>query len=233
MKYRWLGIFILIALPINIIAQTEHGPYARIAILRPNDGKTVDFESAYIRHLEWHRQAKDSFVWYGWNIWAGERQRWFVYATFGHTAASFDNPVNPVEDERDTIINVIPNCQFVENGIYEFLPQLSHGSGEPQPTPRVEFTTVTLKPDAEKNFETVLAAQQSKLQSETLWYRMIAGGTTPRFVRLRPRQSLSEIIDGKSEQGFDDQINKMIEKITIEILNLKPTMSYGLPAPEQ
>lgn len=233
MKYRWLGIFILIALPINIIAQTEHGPYARIAILRSNDGKTVEFESGYIRHLEWHRQAKDSWGWYGWNIWAGERQRWFVYATFGHTAESFDNPVNPVEDERDTIINVIPNCQFVENGVYEFLPQLSRGTGIPEPMPRVEFTTVTLKPDAAKNFETALAAQQSKLQTETLWFRMVAGGTTPRFVRLRPRQSLSEIIDGKNEQGFDDQINKMIEKIMIEILNLKPTMSYSLPTPAQ
>lgn len=233
MKHCLRVIFVIIVLSVTLFAQNEKGPYARIAVLRPNDGKTVDFESGYIRHLEWHRQAKDSWDWYGWNIWAGERQRWFVYATFGHTAESFDNPVNPVEDERDTIINVIPNCQFVENGLYEFLPQLSRGTGEPQAAPRVEFTTVTLKPDAVKAFEIALATQQSKLQTETLWFRMIAGGTTPRFVRLRPRQSLSEIIDGKNEQGFDDQTNKMIEKITIEILNLKPTMSYGLPAPKQ
>jgi hypothetical protein len=226
-------IFAMIVLATNLFAQNEKGPYARIAVLRPNDGKTVDFESGYIRHLEWHRQAKDSWAWYGWNIWAAERQRWFVYATFGHTAAGLDNPVNPIEDERDTIVNVIPYCQFVENGIYEFLPQLSRGSGEPQPTARVEFTTVTLKPDAEKHFEDALATQQSKLQVETLWYRMIAGGTTPRYVRLRPRQSLSEIIDGKNEQGFDDQINNLIAKITIEILNLKPTMSYGItPVPK-
>ena len=228
MKLWFRAIFMMIVLAPSLFAQNEKGSYARIAVLRPNDGKTVDFESGYIRHLEWHRQAKDSWDWYGWNIWAGERQRWFVYATFGHTAGSLDNPVNPIEDERDTLINVIPYCQFIENGLYEFLPQLSRGSGEPQPTPRVEFTTVTLKPDAEKEFENALAAQQSKLQDETLWYRMIAGGTTPRYVRLRPRKSLSEIIDGKNEQGFDDQINNMIEKITIEILNLKPTMSLGI-----
>jgi hypothetical protein len=85
-----------------------------------------------------------------------------------------------------------------------------------------------LKVGSAKNFETALAAQQSKLQGETLWYRMIAGGTAPRYVRLRARQSLSEIIASGNEQGFDDQINKMIEKMTIEILNLKPAMSYGL-----
>jgi hypothetical protein len=228
MMHRWIGIFILIAVPLSVFAQTEQGPYARIAVLRPNDGKTIDFEAGYIRHLDFHRQAKDSWIWYGWNIWAGERQRWFVYATFGHTAASLDNPVNPAEDERDNVMNVVPHAQFVENGLYEFLPQLSRGTSQPQPTPRVEFTTVTLVPDAAKNFEDALSAQQSKLQGETLWYRMIAGGTTPRYVRFRPRKSLSEIIDGKNEQGFDDQINKKIEKITVEILTLKPTMSYGV-----
>ena len=51
------------------------GPYARISILRPHDGDTVDFEAGYTRHLEWHRQVKDTWVWYGWTIWAGERQR--------------------------------------------------------------------------------------------------------------------------------------------------------------
>jgi hypothetical protein len=233
MMHRWIGIFILIAVPLNVFAQTEQGPYARIAVLRPNDGKTVDLEAGYIRHLDFHRQAKDSWVWYGWNIWAGERQRWFVYATFGHTAESLNNPINPAEDERDNVINVVPHAQFIENGIYEFLPQLSRGTGQPQPAARVEFTTVTLVPAAAKSFEDALSAQQSKLQGETLWYRMIAGGNTPRYVRLRPRASLSEIIDGKNEQGFDDQINKMIEKMTIEILNLKPTMSYGVVTPSK
>ncbi len=81
-----------IAVSTQLSAQTEKGPYARIALLRPHDGDTVDFEAGYIRHLEWHRQAKDDWTWFGWTIWAGDRQRWFVYATFGHSAASLDHP---------------------------------------------------------------------------------------------------------------------------------------------
>src|SRR5207344_117237 len=96
--------------PSPVMAQDERGPYARIAILRPHDGDTVEFEAGYIRHLEWHRQAKDTWVWYGWTIWAGERQRWFVYASFGHSAASLDSPVAPAEDERDNILNVAPHA---------------------------------------------------------------------------------------------------------------------------
>ena len=236
MTRRWLrivGTALLVGtvLPARLVAQAEKGPYARIAVLRPHDGKTVDFEAGYIRHLEWHRQARDAWVWYGWTIWAGERQRWFVYATFGHSAADFDNPVPPAEDERDNVSNVTPHAQFVGNALYEYLPSLSRGTGEPQPTPRLEFTTVELVPGAAQAFEAALGADQSRLQGETLWYRMVAGGTAPRYVRLRPRPSLSALLDGRSEQALPDRVDALIAKTTVEILNLRPTMSYGLGSP--
>ena len=98
MKNIWLGL-VGTALPALLFAQTDK-PYARIAVLRPHDGHTVDFEAGYMRHLEFHREARDPWVWYGWTVWAGERQRWFVYASFGHSAKSLDNPVPPAEDER-------------------------------------------------------------------------------------------------------------------------------------
>lgn len=150
--------------------------FARIAMLRPHDGDTVDFEAGYIRHLAFHREAKDTWTWYGWTIWAGERQRWFVYATFGHTAASLDQPVSPADDERDNVANVTPHAEFVGNGVYEFLPSVSRGNGTPQPTPRLELTTVDLTPGAERSFEAALRAEQAGLPAETLWYRLIAGG---------------------------------------------------------
>ncbi len=211
----------------------ERGPYARIAFLRPHDGHTVDFEAGYLRHLDWHRQAKDPFVWYGWSIWAGERQRWFVYATFGHSAADFDHAVAPAEDERDNVINVVPHAEFTGNGLYEFLPTLSRGTGEPQPTARLELTTVDLAPGTAKTFEAAVSAGQSTLQGETLWYRMVAGGAAPRYVRLRPRPSLSAILDGRSEQALPDGVKQLVSKTTVEILTLRPTMSYGLSSARQ
>ena len=96
-------------LPSLLGAQTGHGPYARIAFLRPYPGHFVEFEAGYIRHLEWHAQAKDPWTWYGWSTWASDRQRWFVYATFGHSAASLDSAVAPAEDERDNLLNVVPH----------------------------------------------------------------------------------------------------------------------------
>ena len=109
MKHRWIRIVSAMVLfgavsPVLFLAQavqtvqTEQapGPYARIAIMRALDGHTVELEAGYIRHLEWHRQAKDTFGWYSYSVWAStERQRWIIYATFGHTAAELGNPVSP------------------------------------------------------------------------------------------------------------------------------------------
>ena len=230
MKHRWLGI-VGTLLPALLGAQTGRGPYARIAILRPHDGLTVDFEAGYIRHLAWHHQARDPWIWYGWSVWAGERQRWFIYATFGHSAASLDSAVAPAEDERDNVVNVAPHVEYVGNAVYEYLPGLSRGTGEPQPTARLEFTTVDLVPGSAKAFEAALSAAQSTLRGETLWYRMVAGGAAPRYARLRPRPSLSAILDGRSEQALPDGVNPMIARTTVEILTLRPTMSLGLGSP--
>jgi len=230
MTHRWLGI-VGVVLPTLLGAQTGRGPYARIAILRPHDGHTVEFEAGYIRHLAWHKQAGDTWVWYGWGVWAGERQRWFIYATFGHSAASLDSAVAPAEDERDNVLNVAPHVEYMGNALYEYLPGLSRGTGEPQPTARLEFTTLDLVPGSAKAFEAALSASQAALQGETLWYRMLAGGAAPRYVRLRARPSLSAVLDGRSDQVLPDAVNGLIARTTVEILTLRPTMSLGLRLP--
>lgn len=238
MKHRWLGIAGTL-LPTLLVAQTgrapeaqtERGPYARIAMLRPLQGKTTEFEAGYIRHLGWHRGARDPWVWYGWSVTFGERQRWFYYATFGHSAASLDNAVPPAEDERDNVLNVAPHCEYTGNALYLYLPGLSRGTGEPRPTARLELTTVDLVPGAAKAFEAALGAGQSTLQDETLWYRMLVGGAAPRYVRLRPRSSLSAVLEGSSEQALPDGVDHLVVRTTIEVLTLRPTMSLNLGSP--
>ncbi|HEV2986202.1 MAG TPA: hypothetical protein VGX46_17515 [Vicinamibacterales bacterium] len=201
------------------------GPYARIAIMRARDGHSVEWEAGYIRHLEWHRRVGDAFGWYSYSVWAStERQRWIIYATFGHTAAELSDPVSPAEDERDNLINVLPHAQFLGNGIYEFLPGLSRGNGVPTPAVRAEYTTVELMHGAGRSFETALAAEHSTLRAETLWYRMVVGGDTPRYVRLRPRASLAAILDERADQALPDKVGGLISKMTVESLNLRPDM---------
>ena len=63
MRHRWF-VITLALMPVLLGAQTGHGPYARIAVLRPYQGHTTEFEAGYIRHLAWHAQAHDPWAWY-------------------------------------------------------------------------------------------------------------------------------------------------------------------------
>jgi hypothetical protein len=83
---------------------------------------------------------------------------------------------------------------------------------------------VELNQGAGKAFETALVAEQAKLQGETLWYRMVAGGAVPRYVRLRPRANLAAILDERVDQALPDKVNGMISKMIVEILNLRANM---------
>jgi hypothetical protein len=138
--------------------------------------------------------------------------------------------MSPAQDERDNISNVTPHAQFVRNAVYEYLPALSRGTSEPRPSARLEFTAVELVPSGAKDFEAALE-DQATFQNETLWYRMVAGGSAPRYIRLRPRPSLSAILDARSSPPLPEAVKHLIARMTIEILNLRPNMSYGLRSP--
>jgi hypothetical protein len=235
MKTVGAAVLVGIWFPMFLISQTTqtphpHGPYARIAFMRAIDERhSVDLEAGYVRHLEWHRQAKDTFSWYSYSVWAStERQRWIMYATFEHTAAELSNPVSPAEDERDSIINILPNVEFTGNAVYEFLPALSRGSGIPTPARQAEYATVELNYGAGKAFEAALAAEQSNLRAETLWYRLVVGGDPLVYVRLCPRASLAGILDEHPDQALPEKVNGLVSKMTVETLRLRPDMLVNL-----
>jgi hypothetical protein len=207
----------------------EKGLYARSAMLRPLDDKMTEFEAGYTRHLEWHKQAQDPWAWYGWTISHGDRTRWFVYATFGHASTDFDQAVDPVDDERDSLRNVAPHCEFMNSALFEYLPKLSHGNSVPTAAPRAEMLTVEVAPASGKALEAALAASGSNFEGETLWYRLVGGGASPRYVRLRPRRDYAAIFAGLADQPLSDAANRLAVRATVEVLTLRPTMSYGLP----
>ena len=70
--------------------------------------------------------------------------------------------------------------------------------------------------------------EQPKLKGETLWYRMVEGGSMPRYVRLRPRASLAEILNDSAEQALPDRVNELVVSVTVETLALKPNMLVGV-----
>jgi hypothetical protein len=223
-----IGMVVLaggVALAASLEAQTARGPFARIAIMRALDGRAFEWEAGYIRHLEWHRVVKDPFAWYSYTVWASsERQRWIVYATFGHSPTSLSNPIAPADDERDNVVNVLPHAQFAGNWVYEYLPLMSRGNehGVPTAADRVEFVTVDLNPGASAQFEAMIAEERSRLRGETLWYRLSLGGAPARYIRLRPRGSLAALLEERAD--LPATVTAMVRAVNVESLNLRRDM---------
>jgi hypothetical protein len=230
--YLALAIAGLLAAMAPAQAEYQYGPFARISMLKPHDSQIYDWEEGYLRHLQWHKNNQETWNWYGYNLWSSAHQRYFVYASFGHSAHDLSNPIDPVADERDTRVNIIPYVEFLDNMLFEFLPRASDGNGIPTPLPRTEFTTVDVKPGMEARFEAALYAARPRLQSETLWYRLLTGANVPRYVRLRPKKDLEALLDDRAGAPLPLGTANLIDSEKVEVLSFRPTMSLNISDPK-
>jgi hypothetical protein len=113
----------------------ESGNVARVLIWQLKPGMTRDFEEGYKRHLDWHRKHHDTWAWHGWMITSGERDGYFMDASFQHRWTDFDSPVVPsAEDSADNDLNVGTYADVRSAATYEAI------AGEPNR----ELLTATL-----------------------------------------------------------------------------------------
>ena len=67
---------------------------------------------------------------------------------------------------------------------------------------------------------------EAKPAAETLWFRMIAGGPSPRYLRLRPCANVTAVLEG--QEPLPEKVKQLINRMTVEILTFRPAMSYGV-----
>jgi hypothetical protein len=208
---------------------SELGRFARMVVLAPKPGRDADFEAGYERHLAWHRSHRDPWTWYGWSFVLGNRLGQFMDGTFGHAAADFDHPVNPAGDAADNKANVTPVADFLSHGVYERLVESSRGPALPDTTAFLVMTIYHLAPGRAAEFERLLRERakspaRSGAEARYSWYRLRLGGDAPQYVLMRAVPSW-EAAAGLSEP-VADAAGAMLERVTVELLRYRPTLSY-------
>jgi hypothetical protein len=198
-----------------------------LGVLRRQDGHDFEFDAGVARHWQWHRDHRDPYVWYTWDIRSGDRIGGLVFASFNHSAGSLDSAVSPAEDWADWRITGAPHSAFTNGETYRYLPELSRGTSDPGPAALLEFTTVDVQPSAASLFETKLKAGQPSLKEETLWYRLVTGGPVPRYLRLRPRLRLSAVTEGADDPVFA-QATAIITRVSVELLVSQPSLTIDV-----
>ncbi len=194
---RWITVLVLVLCYADLtMAQT--GKAARVVLIKPKEDRNRDFEMGYKRHLEWHKQNKDTWAWYGWQIVAGENFGYFMDGTFGHKWEDFDNPVMPAADAADNNVNVTPYANFVSNSYVVLLDHLSNCRllETKQPSAMIEFHRFEIKPGFENDFEEILSICHKTFDKQSrrhTVYKMINGGSVPQYLIMFPMDKVSEL----------------------------------------
>src|SRR5262249_10720233 len=211
----------------------ETGNVARLVFWKMKPGMDRDFEQGYKRHLEWHRSNHDLWSWFGWSIISGERDGYFVDATFFHNWTDLHSPVNPSADGADVALNVTPYGDAQLVATYESVPALTSLGPRELTSPLLTFCYFAVRPGGGAEFESLLApVLQSVKPGEN------------RFAVLRPVNGATEYIlllaaAKISEQGRQGQLlarllesaardkkgNTLVERFHTETARYRPDMS--------
>lgn len=88
-----------------------------------------------------------------------------------------------------------------------------------------------LEAGAEERIESAIRAQWATLRGETLWFRSVAGGRGPLYLRIRTRPTLTELLNTRSEDELPQEAEGLVLEQPVEILNFRPSLSYGVTPP--
>jgi len=216
--YSILSLSLLLSC--SCYAQTSSGRYARIVTIGPHQGKSAEFTAGYKRHIQWHRDNKDPWTWFGWTIVLGPRLGYFMDGTFGHDQAELDHPIKPAEDAADNNTNVAPYADFLSHGIYERVDGLSKGPVLPDTSPYLIVNSYQVNLGAETKFEQAIARfNDARLTT----YRLKTGGTEASYVLFRAGSKFSDaavVADLQIEPG-------VVASATSELFRYQAAMSHA------
>jgi hypothetical protein len=241
-----LAFVLLLALP--LLAQEKPGTVAAVFIVKPKAGMRQQFEQANKRHMEWHRQQKDTWAVSVWEIVSGEHVGQYGYGTFGHHWKDFDSHAKFDEaDMADYLANVAPYVEPVVASYSIRHPEISRPmEGD---APLAEVVEYHLNMGGESDF--LMAVRKvheaiQKINYPVYYYvnELYNGGEHPtyRFVFPHknwadfepPEQTFLAMLEkayGRDEaQSILKLWDKSVHCVRSQITAYRPDLSYSPPA---
>ncbi|HWR14463.1 MAG TPA: hypothetical protein VN577_06525 [Terriglobales bacterium] len=225
-----LKLLSLVLLVATVVLSQENRNVVRMVTWQPKPGMERQFEEGYKRHLVWHTNAKDPWIWHGWNINSGDRSGWFVDASFGHAWTDFDSPVNPSGDRGDNEKNVVPYADVRQVSTFEVVPAASNLDEQRLSSRLLTFVYLDIRPGFGGQFEASIA---SALQ----------GTAAPPHALLRPANGTMQYLlllaaDKNSDLGptsetvrkllasISERDANLIQRVGTETASHRPDLSY-------
>jgi hypothetical protein len=227
---RPLSLAFLLA---SVLPTTAQDNIVHFSVWNPRPGQASVFEDGYHHHLQWHAANKDTWSWFGWYIISGPRHGQFIDATFGHSWADFDHPVNPTGDGADNALHTEPFADYLKAYKAMRLPFSDTEDTVVLTSKFVRMLTieVTDRAGAAQLIKRLLTdSRQKDLVDKVLVYEVVDGGEVGQVVMLLGGSSFQDLgktagLPGDLQDLDGNSGGRAIGTITAETLVFRRDMS--------
>jgi len=209
-------------------ALAQDGGLAHFSVWAPKH--EAKFKTGNKYHLQWHKDNNDSWNWYGWYVISGTRAGQFIDATFNHSWADFDNPVNPAGDGADNALHTEPFADYLRGYKMALLPFSDKVDAQTMSAKFLRMFTVDVGDvrEAAKLIEKAIGvAKQKDAAARFIVFEIADGGNLKQMVVLVPVKNFAAM-DSIKEFQNSLQSSSAISGIISETLSFQPEMSMNV-----
>jgi hypothetical protein len=239
-----LGFVWLLALP--LLAQEKPGTVAGVWYIKPKVGMQQQFEQALKRHMDWHRQQKDTWTVKVWQVGTGERTGQYGRGVFGLHWKDLDSRAKFMEaDGADYNANVAQYEESEVGAVYLYHPELSRPMPGDVPTPIYSTVWYQLNMDGESDFLLAIRKAHEAIQKANWpvyyeFYELFNGGEHPTYVLTfphknwadfePPEQTFRAVLEKAYGREEAESVLKLFDKsvhcVRSELAVSRPDLSY-------
>lgn len=199
------------------------------------------------KHMEFHKQQKDAFGWYTWEVINGDRAGNFITGTFDHYWKDFDGrEAFDALDAADMAKTAGPATEASSDGYWIHMGDASRNEpGATGPSKYSQLVHYYVRIADVPRFEDALETITAELNKTTWttyssWYRLASGGDGPHYVLSTRRNSfadfappekgllsvLTDSMGAIKATALLDVVRGSTERLYSELIQYRPDLSY-------
>jgi hypothetical protein len=204
----------------------------RVYFSMPKPGMGQQYEAGRKKHMQFHRDQKDTWTWNTFAIETGDNAGMYVTSSCGHAWKDFDEWEARMgkADTADGATNLTPYVQGGRNGFYVYRSDMSLAPANQPPAPMTAVTVFVLHPGAGTDFIAAIKKVNDALGKQADWpktggwLQLVNGGEGPTFVLLNSRKNwadfaplpktLADVLNDTYGKEAADQIQKTLRDCT-------------------
>ena len=161
----------------------------RVYFSTPKPGAGQQYEAGRKKHMQFHRDQKDTWTWNTFFIETGDNAGTYVTSSCGHAWKDFDEWEARMgkADTADAATNMSPFVQSGRNGFYVYRSDMSLAPANQPAAPLTAVTVFVLHPGAGPDFIASIKkvndalSKQADWPKTSGWLQLVAGGEGPTF----------------------------------------------------